>query len=58
MAHPIETKRLAGKLWHLEDSKLPKSDATALARHLRHTEDKLARINKGESGYQVWWARK
>ncbi len=56
--HPKETKRIGNKLWHLEDSKLTRVDAIALARHLRRTEEKLARISKGKDGYRVWWARK
>ena len=55
--HPKETKRLGGRLWHLEDSGLTKGDAGALSSHLRRTEDKRARIVKAKNGYQVWWAK-
>ncbi len=55
--HPKETKRLSGRLWHLEDSGLTQVDARALARHLKATEDKRARIVKTKNGYQVWWAK-
>ena len=57
MAHPKETKRLKGRLWHLEDQGLTRVDAGALKRHLIHTEDKRARVKKDKSGYQVWWAK-
>jgi hypothetical protein len=61
MAHSKVTKRAEGKLWHLEDSGLTLSDAHALARHLRHTEDKRARVIAGPKGnlkrFQVWWAK-
>jgi hypothetical protein len=55
--HPKETKRLKGKLWHLEDENLSKSDAMALKRHLKRTEDKKSRTSKTKDGYQVWWAK-
>ncbi len=55
--HPNKTKRLEGRLWHLEDSELTKADARALAGHLRRTEDKRARIVKTKQGYEVWWAK-
>lgn len=57
MAHPKETKRLNGRLWHLEDQGLTKVDAGALKRHLIRTEDKRARLKKSKSGYEVWWAK-
>lgn len=56
MAHPKETKRSGGKLWHLEDSKLKLSEAKALRKHLVKTEDKSAKVIKEKDGYQVWWA--
>lgn len=55
MPHPKETRRIKGKLYHLEDSGLTKADALALRRHLKRTEDKLARTSKTKEGYQVWW---
>ncbi len=58
MAHPTETKRRHGRLWHLEDSGLPISEARALRKHLIRTEDKKATINKSDGGYQVWWAKR
>ncbi len=58
MAHPKETKRWHGKLWHLEDQKLTLIEAKSLAEHLRKTEDKSATINKSVGGYQVWWAKR
>ena len=59
MAHPTETKRLGGHLWHLEDSGLKKVAALALKRHLVNTEDKRARVTKDKNdGYQVWWAKR
>jgi hypothetical protein len=58
MAHPKITKRRSGKLWHLEDSKLPVSSARALVTHLRKTEGKKATFNKTKDGFQVWWSRK
>ena len=57
MPHPKETKRLRGRLWHLEDQGLTLSDAKALKRHLVNTEDKRARIAKTKDGRQVWWSR-
>lgn len=56
--HPKETKRSNGRLWHLEDSKLTMSDAQALARHLRKTEEKRARVTKAKDGYRVWWTKR
>lgn len=58
MAHPKVTRRIKGRLWHLEDRNLPVGDAKALARHLRRTEDKRASVTKGESGHNVWWAKR
>ena len=58
MPHPTKTKKIGGKIWHLEDHGLPKPDAGALVRHLKNTEDKLARMNKAVGGYEVWWAVK
>lgn len=58
MAHPRQTRKHNGKVWHLEDSGLPKRNAQVLATHLKNTEGKLARVVKGEKGYEVWWARK
>ncbi len=58
MPHPKETRRIKGKIFHLEDSGLTHNDAIALRRHLRHTEDKLARMSKAPNGYRVWWARR
>ncbi len=55
--HPKETKRLHGRLWHLEDSGLTDVDARALKRHLVKTEEKRARIVKTKDGHEVWWAR-
>jgi len=57
MAHPKETKRSGGKLWHLEDSGLKKPAAEVLKTHLIKTEDKKARKNKTSEGWQVWWAK-
>ncbi len=57
MAHPKETKRLNGRVWHLGDSKLSKSEANALGKHLVHTEEKSARITKAKDGYRVWWSK-
>ncbi len=57
MAHPKVTRRVGGKLWHLEDSGLTKSDAQALRRHLTGTEDKAAKITKSKDGYKVWWSK-
>jgi len=57
MAHPTKTRRRDGKIWHLEDSGLTRVDANALVRHLKHTEDKLARKNSAPDGYEVWWAK-
>ena len=57
MAHPKQTKRINGTLWHLEDSGLTLTDAKALVRHLRKTEDKKAMRVKTKSGYEVWWAK-
>ncbi len=37
MAHPKETRRIKGKVFHLEDSGLSRGDALALRRHLKHT---------------------
>ncbi len=54
--HPKETKRLHGKIWHLEDTVHKKAYADGLANHLRHTEDKKARIEPTKEGYKVWWA--
>jgi hypothetical protein len=58
MAHPKITKRRSGKLWHLEDSKLPVASARALRQHLVKTEEKRATINKAKDGYQVWWTKR
>ncbi len=57
MAHPKVTKRIAGRLWHLEDSGLTSVEAKSLQKHLKHTEDKKSRITKVVGGYQVWWAK-
>lgn len=57
MPHPTKTKRIGGKLFHLEDSGLKLSEARALASHLRRTEDKNARIIKAKGGREVWWAK-
>jgi hypothetical protein len=56
MPHPKQTKREGGKLWHLEDTVKMKSHAEGLAQHLKHTEDKKAKIIPTKDGYQVWWA--
>lgn len=56
MPHPKETKREHGKIWHLEDTVPHKAAAEALSAHLRHTEDKKARIEHSKEGYKVWWA--
>lgn len=56
MAHPTITRKINGTLFHLEDSKLKKPEAKALAKHLRKTEEKKARIVKGD-GWEVWWAK-
>ena len=56
MAHPKDTKRIKGKLWHKEDSKLTLSEARALQKHLKKTEGKRARKIHTPSGYEVWWA--
>lgn len=55
--HPKVTRRSGGRLWHLEDEKLPVTSARALKQHLTHTEDKKAKIVKVGRTYQVWWAR-
>ncbi len=57
MPHPKEVKRLKGKLWHKEDSKLTLVDVRALKRHLKKTEDKHARITHTPKGYEVWWSK-
>jgi len=57
MAHPKVTKRIDGRLWHLEDSGLPLVEARALKKHLRKTEGKKASYLKVEGGYQVWWSK-
>lgn len=56
--HPKETKRLGGRVWHLEDSGLKKVEANALSKHLKRTEEKRARTSKAKDGYQVWWAKR
>lgn len=56
--HPKITKRGHGRLWHLEDTVKMKAHADGLAIHLRHTENKKARIVPVKGGYQVWWASK
>lgn len=57
MPHPKQTKRIGGKLFHLEDTMPTKSSAKVLASHLRRTEDKKARITKTKDGHQVWWSK-
>lgn len=57
MAHPKVTRQASGRLWHLEDSRLTRTDALALKRHLVKTEEKRARIRKSTGGYEVWWAK-
>ncbi len=57
MAHPKETRKIGGRLWHLEDSGLSLSDANALLRHLVRTEDKKSKITKAKDGYKVWWSK-
>lgn len=57
MAHPTKTRRRNGKIWHLEDSELTRTDANALVKHLKRTEGKLARKNSTPSGWEVWWAK-
>ncbi len=58
MPHPKDTRRVNGKLYHLEDSGLSRGDAMALKRHLKNTEDKKVRTSKAPDGYQVWWAKR
>ena len=59
MAHPNVTERRSGHLWHLEDSKLKRYEAESLAKHLRKTEEKRARIKQVKDGsYEAWWAKK
>lgn len=57
MAHPKKTKKMEGDVWHLEDYGLKHSDAQVLARHLRHTEDKKARVIRSKDGCEVWWSK-
>lgn len=58
MAHPKETRRHKGKIWHLEDKGLTLVEARSIKKHLRKTEEKHARVSKTEKGYEVWWATK
>ncbi len=58
MAHPKETKRSKGIIWHLEDSKLALSEARALKKHLTKTEGKKAKYTHEPNGYKVWWTRR
>jgi hypothetical protein len=55
--HPKVTKRLSGKLWHLEDTVKTKIAAESLRDHLKRTEEKKSRIVKTPNGYQVWWSK-
>ena len=60
MPHPTEIKRLNGKIFHKEDDNLTIGEARALKKHLRKTEDKLARIftdAKHTGKHEVWWAK-
>jgi hypothetical protein len=57
MSHPKEVKRRKGRLWHLEDQKLTLTEARALQKHLKRTEEKKATKNNTPSGYQVWWSK-
>ncbi len=58
MAHPTDTRRRKGILWHKEDAKLTLTEARALVKHLSKTEEKRATKNKAKDGYEVWWAKK
>lgn len=58
MAHPTETRRSKGKIWHLEDKELTLVEARSLKKHLIKTEDKRAKVTKVPTGFQVWWATK
>jgi hypothetical protein len=58
MAHSKETMKRSGKLWHLEDT-VSKTDAGALKRHLKSTEEKRVIITPAEKGKKnVWWSKK
>ncbi len=57
MPHPKDVKRMRGKLWHKEDSKLSLVEARSLKKHLKKTEDKYTRITHTPQGYEVWWAK-
>lgn len=60
MAHPKDVRRRNGKLWHKEDSNLSLTDARALKRHLKKTENKRARVyndSKHTGKHEVWWAK-
>ncbi len=61
MTHPTDTKRIKGRIFHKEDSNLSLSEARALKKHLRKTEDKQARIfndSKHRGKHEVWWAKR
>lgn len=58
MAHPKETRRRNGHLWHLEDKGLKRCAAESLQHHLQRTEGKRATKNPTKIGWQVWWASK
>lgn len=57
MAHPKETRRVKGKIWHLEDKDLKLAEARALKKHLKKTEGKKANVFHTPTGYQVWWSK-
>ena len=57
MPHPKRVKRVNGQIFHLEDEKLTLSEARALQKHLKRTEDKRAIKNHTPNGYEVWWSK-
>lgn len=57
MAHPKVIKYINGVKFHLEDTVTTKCEAESLAKHLRKTEDKKARVKHTKDGFEVWWAK-
>ena len=57
MLHPKDTKRVKGKIWHLEDKKLTLVDARAIKARLKRIGDKKAKVTHTPQGYEVWWAK-
>lgn len=47
-------KHIDGRVWHLEGTKMEKSHAEMLARHVRNGGSGHARIIHTENGYEVW----